>query len=439
MRIAFLLLRCRLAHRFGSNSAYAACWETLRSSHSYRLDSSSHGDKLIGFRYLRAALKMIFTNHQKLPNSENHVGLFRGGRDFESAVQYLTELKETPPDFFLCREDFGFGIGIINQLSMLIGLALISPWLIFMTITSSKRGTYAGIITDCVEIMHLEAGSRKRKIRTMWMFDSYERDSNLMSLALMNNGCKVIRVPSANIITPFYHHLVSTEFIFTAPFQPDEMEDLKSNWFVERTRNLPPFNYPKLLQASRKSTPGTSATLGYISSGVWRRKERGELASGLGEFESEDLLIDTLKTYLKDHSEKELLIYLHPCEKESNEIFARAHEEYSKHFPEGRFRIVPLDVSSLQVFSESEVAVSVYSSANIERLFLGLKTLYFPACFKENIYGNTSLSKVSATTPERLIALLDAGFNLDQKAFFDQFELNAYRGFGLPSHLSFKE
>lgn len=439
MRIAFLLLRCRLAHLLGSNSAYSACWETLRSSHSYRLANSSHSDKLIGFRYLRAALKMIFSNHQKLPASQNHVGLFRGSRDFDSAVHYLEQLKETAPDFFLSREDFEFSSGPLNQLSMLIGLALISPWLIFMTLTSDKRGTYAGIITDCIEIMHLLAASKKNGIRTMWMFDSYERDSNLMSLALMNAGCKVIRVPSANVISPFYHHLVCTEFIFTAPFQPEEMESFKSNWFVEKTRNLPPFNYPKLLKAPRFPTQEAKLTIGYISSGVWRRKERGELASGLGEFESEDLLIETLQAYLRDHDEKKLLIYLHPCEKESDEIFARAHAEYSKYFPVERFQIVSRDIPSLLAFAYSEIAVSVYSSANIERLFLGMKTLYFPACFKKNIYDNTSLGEVSASTPERLVELLDAGFQLDQKTFFHQFGLDAYRGFGLPSHLTFKD
>ncbi len=439
MSIAFLLLRCRLAHLMGARSEYAACWETLRSAHSYRLSATSHSDKLVGFRYLRAALKMIFSSHQTLPETTNRIGLFRGGRDFDSAITYLKSLDEAAPDFCLSREDFEFSLGFLNRLNMLIGLALLAPWLLYMTLTSRKRGTYAGIITDCVEIMHLVGAAKKRGIHSMWMFDSYERDSNLMSLALMKKGCKVIRVPSANIITPYYHHLVSTEFIFTAPFQPGEMENLKENWYVESTRNLPPFNFPRLLKAPRKTLPEAVDTIGFISSGVWRRKERGELASGMGEFESEELLLQTLANYLTDNSSKKLLIYLHPCEKESAEIFQNAHREYSNYFPADRFDIVPQDIPSLQVFVKSEIAVSVYSSANIERLFLGLKTLYFPACFKENIYANTSLDAVSAMTPDKLVELLDAGFSLDSKSFFDRYGLEAYRGFGLPSHLSFTE
>ncbi|MCB0762778.1 MAG: hypothetical protein KDC12_14725 [Flavobacteriales bacterium] len=418
-------------------SAESASWKTLRSSHSYRLAEGSHQDILIGFRYFLKAVKLIAKKPPQFPDKAS-IALFKGNASYQVELDYLAVLGEEQPELMVSREDLACATTFSQKLTILFTVLLTSPMLIMLSLVSPKRATYASMQSDLVECMLLDFLRKKSGVKQLWMFDSYEKDCNFISLVLMKRGCHVVRIPSSNIITPYYHHVVCSEFIFTASFQPEEQQQLKENWYVSSMRNLPPFNVSALLHAPRTLAEDSENTIGFISSGVWRRKERGEMASGYGEFESEDLLIDTLSNLLKKRPELNLLIYLHPCEKASPELFAGAMKEYSKHFPEGRFQILDRETPSLQAFHLCNVAVSVYSSANIERLFLGLKTLYFPACFEKNVYADTGLEIISPSSSDQLIELLEAALPMSNSKFFTEFHLEAYRGFGLPSHLQFK-
>jgi len=176
----------------------------------------------------------------------------------------------------------------------------------------------------------------------------------------------------------------------------------------------------------------TEIIKGIITSGVWRRKERGDHAIGLGEYESEDLLIKTISKLLRENHGLKLYIYFHPHEKETEEIYNAAIEFYKQEFKDDDIQFCPRDKSSLEVFHKSNVAISVYSSANIERLFVGMKTFYFPAKFDSDFFGNTSLEKILLKSPADLNHRILNAMEMSNEEFMQKNGLEDYYHFGIP-------
>lgn len=72
------------------------------------------------------------------------------------------------------------------------------------------------------------------QIKKMLIFCAYERDIPLISLYFIQNGCEIGIIPSPNPLNQFYEKVICSEFYFTAPFQKNEFQLLKSNWIYNK-------------------------------------------------------------------------------------------------------------------------------------------------------------------------------------------------------------
>ena len=432
IRILLLLFRCRLSYWFGGKDKYAIAYRSLVSTHTYRLSDGDHSNPLILGRYIRLAL-MTSRNQFSSPIIEGlgTAAVFGGEMDEVLRYkEYLKGLTDHDPSIYFARNGLSVQKSRIRRLGVFLGVFALSFTYIFHALIGNRSANYAMIIMEWAEWMNIITIVQRHKIDHIFLFDSYEKDANMISLILGKLGVHTNRIPAENTLTTYYREVICDQFSYTTPFQRDERKQFR-NWIVGEEVDYPCFNYRALLQANTSQNEDSERTIGFISSGVWRRIERGDQAKGGGEYESEELLITVLHDFLKQNPEFKLLIYLHPCERETEALYAKAFEHYKEIFTGVELELLPFGMGSLDGFRLSNVAVSVYSSANMERLFLKMKTLYFPACFSYKLYDGTSLDRICGRSEQELLDLLERSMNMSNDAFFEHFGLQNYPRFGL--------
>lgn len=435
VKTLILLIRCRIHYWFNIESAYRASYESLISEHSYRLGDGYHKRITIGLSYLKNSIQVLFSSKDRtIKLSKGPVAVFDGAiKSSELRKTYLEGLIEKDPSFYCARDAISISGNTGHKLLATMAAFLLASWYTPHLLFSSKRASYALLLLEFSEWILMQIHLHQQSTRHLILFSSYEIDSNMICLLMRQNGIITQRIPSSNTLFPYYQNVVCDIFSYTSAFQIDERNGF-SNWFVDETNELPPFNYKELLKTELGNNYDNSDTLGFISSGVWRRKQRGDLAAGIGEYESEELLIQSISKILKENRDLKLYIYFHPCEKETDEIYQEAKEIYSKEFASSRIEFCPKEISSLAMFYKSDIAVSVYSSTNIERLFLGMKTLYFPAMFKVKVFENTSLEKILIQSPEELSKQVNISLQESDAEFMSKRGLERYPNFGLKSN-----
>lgn len=433
LTVALTLIFARLSHLLGLKSKSSVAYDSLVNTHSYRLSRGDHQRLSIAGRYFRLATLLIKSrqNEGMIYGPKNHTALFDGTiKQLENRRTYLAGLSPPLPYFCFGRDALGINRNKIHELASFIFLLFILLFFLPNVIFYRKRANYALILLESIEWLNILTMLKREGIEVLWLFSSYEKDVNLLCHMLKKKNIRTYRVPSSNLISMYYRNNICDTFYYTAPFQLDERKHF-TNWYVDFEKTLPCFNYQQLLKTDNIRNSGSDKTIGFISSGVWRRKERGDYGLGLGEYPSEALLMSCLRDFLEAEPDLELHILLHPCERENAMLYEKAKRVYQDFFKNQRLKFLTQSQSSLEAFNRINVAVSVYSSANIERLFLGLKTLYFPACFERNPFHNTRISNICALNKEALFAKMKGALEQSEAEFFKQNELEDYIRFGL--------
>ncbi|WP_459073178.1 hypothetical protein [Halocola ammonii] len=365
----------------------------------------------------------------------NNVACFDGSiKQVESRKEYLSGLTNPNPGLWIGRDSLGhgrlsrFSIKTFFLTSLLFIIYL--PHLFF----GKNRASYALLILEYCEWCVLLKSLKEHDIQKVYFFCSFELDGNFISLLLMEEGISFIRIPSSNPLSYFYEDVVTDKFALTAPFHSEELK-LLGNWKYNELVNLPCFNYKQLLKLREiEPNPARSdrtRTLAVMTRGIWRRIERGDSANDRGEYRSELELLDHLREYIQLNPEIEVTILMHPCEKVDDALFERAKDYYRETLKKKDLIFPARNKNSLECFYDSNVAISTNSSTNIERLFLGLKTLYFPAYLDFEIFTKTRLANISCKTKEQLFSDLDWSFNSSNQEFFTKKEIEDYFEFGL--------
>jgi hypothetical protein len=272
-------------------------------------------------------------------------------------------------------------------------------------------------------------------IEKMYFFCSFEIDGNFISLLAKRHEIRTIRIPSSTPLSNFYKEVSGDTFAFTAPFQIEEYELFKKQWHVNKTINLPCFNYPELLklkQAQKDPLKSEkSLSLGILTRGIWRRIERGDSPNDLGEYRSEEELLEAVRLTIAQFPAMKVTILMHPCEKDTEDRYKQAQTHYRKLLQSENLIFPEREEKSLSLFYDMNIAISTHSSSNIERLFLGLKTFYFPSQISAPLYKQTQLKNISLRSPDELVENLETAFSQTNKEFFEEKGMESYVNFGL--------
>lgn len=430
-----LYVRCFLASVSAPRSEEALAFSCLVQEHSYRLHKNAHSDVLIGFRYSKKALKLIWAGlpANRFEGKGVDAVFDAGASGRNDRLTYLEAITGTRPYGFIHKEDLGTDAAFVSRLADTIILFSFAGLLLPLSLVHPRRGSLALNLLEVVECANLIRILRKAGIQKVYYFCAFNKDANFCSLRLRESGIYCHVVPSSNPIKNFYQTLIAAGFSFTAPYQRKEYQSLKENWRVRDFFDWPVFRFEIIrLQLAQYASPPKNS-LGFISSGIWRRIERGDKALGIGEYESELALIEQLKIFLREHPEIAFSIFLHPVEKSDETLYRRAREHYRKEFGREDIGFFPREMPTYTLFDRVDLSIAAYSSTNLERLFAGFKTLYAPIGIRDDYYSGDELQNIAAFRNEEVASLILREMANESRQFFDKNRLWAYHH----SHYSF--
>ena len=391
---------------------------------------------MIGLRYLRLSFRLLFKKSPNLQiDNSNSVACFDGSiKAVKSRKEYLENLTNPNPVIWIGRDSLGYGkLNWFSATTFFFAsllLIIYLPHLLF----AKNRASYALLLLEYCEWCILMKLLQTHKIQKVYFFCSFELDGNFIGYLLKKAAVKTVRIPSSTPLSNFYKKVVGDIFAFTAPFHLEEYELHKKNWFINKTINFPCFNYPELLNLeSNQSGPNRSETemsIGVLTRGIWRRRERGDIPNDIGEYLSEEELLDALRLATREIPELKISILLHPCEKETPQLLERAKYHYRNIIKSGNVDFPDPSKGSLEHFYDFNVGISTHSSANVERLFLGLKTLYFPSQISSPLYSKTKIKNICCFTSEDLISNLTEALQQKNSEFFKSRQIEEYVHFG---------
>lgn len=429
-----LIRKARRHANKGLHDAWSVSWNSWINGHSYRVvNNIVRFDKLAMLRYYYRAANKILGRAEKGVRIQtavpaNGVGAYYQD-DWQSQhyLPYLNRLAHQKISVVFLRDQFAAKTNPFDKLMLLLSITgMMIRYLPEFTRAENKGRVGLRLLQFAENALLVRLLSR-HKINYVYMFGAFENDGNMTALFLNAAGIKLHKIPSSTPLKNFYKRVVADGFSFTSPFQTEEYEQMKKNWFVKETMVWPVFNYVPLLGYLYHLKPVPPAhTIGLLARGMWRRKERGDPHVYYGEDTSEYETIRVIRDFALKHKDVQVIVFTHPIERKTPEIFEKAKRFYTKAFDGISVQIPMTELGSFELFHTVDIAVASISSSNIERLFCGYKTFYSPIGLDADLFGSTGINKIVCKTEEKLMASLEESLNMTPEMFFEHYHLQGY-------------
>lgn len=396
-------------------------WVAFTSMHSYRIPSGDRSPLLL-LRYFPGCIRWIL---QATPRVDGDVQtdlavLHITPDGAQRNQQYLEEVEGFTSSLQLYKSHLG-ALSWLHRLSLLLGIVPLCFFLALASLFFPSRyrqlafGLREGLENACAWKLLQRHGIQK-----IYVFGGFEKDANLFTVGCQKLGIYVQKIPSSNSLRYFYSYLIADELSLTTAYHRDEVELLQGlDWSVNQVSQWPPMNVHRLRPLLQHFEEAPQNTLGLITRGVWLRKERGDNSRNAGELASELNLIEALKVYLINRSELSLTVFLHPIERSSSEVYAKAVAYYRSHFGNG-VHVFDAGKDTLEGFDRVDVAISSYSSSNIERLYCGFKTLFAPLAMENPLFAAPIMAPITVKNEVDLSNKLTEVLAMSREEFFQQ-------------------
>jgi hypothetical protein len=290
---------------------------------------------------------------------------------------------------------------------------------------------------EIVEVISLIKYMRDNKYNHVTTFNSFEKSANFFAYMLNLYNIKITKVCTPNPIKIHYKFVVANEFVFTSPYQKDEYELLKDNWFVEKTLLWPVYEFKhfKDYYYAAKEQDNNTNVIGFYSSGFLRRSMNKDNPMENSYLDSEIKMLDLLKNFIKKFPEFRLKVYLHPIEKTNEACYKESINLYREFFNGSADKIdfSEMNTPTWKDFDSVNVSLAVISTVNHERLFCGYKTLYAPLCFSNFSLDNTRLEPITIKKEENFESILLDSLKMSRQTFFKQNHIEDFVFYSLPN------
>jgi hypothetical protein len=306
------------------------------------------------------------------------------------------------PGIFVSREEARPRL-LVSRLATSVMLICSLPLFIIWILTPAQK-VVSLLPLELVEWAGLKEVISRQQIKYVYLFSQYECDTNAMVLWLRKMGVTVNKIPSPNLLVIHSKDLVTDELTLSSPYQFDELQSdtirasyHKLNYWVPEQFHVYQNSYK-----NRKAAPAGS--VGFYSHGSWTRKKSGLTDTGVGDVEAEEQLIALLGELLQERQLDHVTIFVHPKEKKQRIEEVTAY--YRSVFGEGRYTFAPFDISSAQLFDSVDIGIGAISTILFERLFLGCKTIFYPAGIADFPVENSSFRHICTFNKSELVELL---------------------------------
>ena len=294
-----------------------------------------------------------------------------------------------------------------------------------LSIFSKNKLTYPLLISEIIECFILSELLYKHKIKQLFYFNIYERDSNIVAYYLMSRAIYINKIPSEVPIYFWNQIIIANTLCICFPYQLEEYSQFKETIFVDQTKNWGPeriVNAPKYLLKKNKNTNKPKYKIGFYTGGYWLRSKKGDVI--VGDYVSvENELIKNLVEYVKINN-IQIIFYLHPRElKEENLVMTKNY--YSEIDKNKNIHISYENIPSLLKLNDVDLGISIKSTLMFERIFYGYKTLFY--CFKQKDFPirKSSLENIfiDKYTYNEVIS---KSLSLNNSKFFHHFNITKY-------------
>ena len=395
---------------------------------SFRYPLKSKNDFLISLRIYKSIIfsmffkSIIYENH----NFKNGIAIFdRSLNSAELRSNYIFKYSGYKSDLIIPKENllnyYSFSSSVIICLFLFFSVLPV----FLLSFFSKNKLTYPLLILEIIECFVLNEILIKHKIKELFYFNIYERDSNIVACILMDRGVYVNKIPSEVPICFWNKIIVSNSLCICFPYQLDEYNLFKETIFVDQINNWGPekiLEAPDYVFKTNKNDNEPKYKIGYYSSGYWLRSIKGNVS--LGDYLSvENELMNLLNEYSKSYN-IEIFIYLHPIElKKSNLILTKNY--YSEIIRNKNIKISFDNTPSIFSFNQIDLGISIKSTLMFERIFYGYKTLLY--CFKKHDFPikNSSLNNIFINK-KCFNEIISKSLALKTTEFFNHFDLMKY-------------
>lgn len=391
---------------------------------SYRYNNTLASSYRAPLVYLKKSIQLIFTDRTYTPDSLAwKTCVFAHGHEYKAGRKDYLKYNGVVDTNFVFREQLPNDLGFFARVTLFLFLFFVFVCILPFSLFRTDKAKASLILLEIAENALLYRSLKSMNIKKLYFFSAFEKDA-YFTCYLLQSGCiEVSMVPSGNPLSFYYERVFCTQFVFTAAFQQLEYHHLKSNWIVGSTVQWKPFESQsvKLNSGEKKH----AYDIGLVSSGMQLRAHLGHTnALGKNDYYAEMALVKALQEFRTAH-QKSLIVYLHPFEKSSKE-----HLEFSKAYYKELFgadvSFAPLDESSKLNFHLAAIGISGFSSAQIERLYGGYRTLFAPMGFLKNYFKDERLDKISVNDYPELETSILKLLGTSDEDFFKEYHLTDY-------------
>ena len=402
----------------------------LQTATSFQFSDDHHNDAWLVLRVYKYVVHRLLTRRpvfKQMPGTAD-LAVYDAGLDHaHHRAAFLEGVTGERPALVLaannqiCSDGFLHGLMVFGLVSAVAGPAFLLSLLYRAPV---PYALWLITLTRLYTVLHL---LKKNNIRRLHYFCIFEAEANCLALALMRAGIHVTKCPSEAPLSFTNKIVVADALAICFAYQEEERQHYATTHFVETfPRWAPEQTFRFLPPYLDKTIALPPDTLGYYPSGSWKRKERGDIDSGFGYYQSEERLMKALGQYMQTRPAVRLRIFLHPIEKQTEADYERARSFYQEKLGAGAFELMDRAQSTAARFDEADVAVSVYSTVCYERIFAGFKMVFAPFYIDAFPRPGTRLEAVSARDEASLFDLLDRVLALPTEAYFEVFGLEDY-------------
>lgn len=363
----------------------------------------------------------------RLENNQSGIFIYDGGlSSYDQRKEYCEHFlpEKINGGFFL--EGLCFLDGVWEYVNYCIGLLFIFPLILVRSLRLNDKGPLALIPKEIVETYQLLRLCKNFNVKELYHFNIYEKNSNILTLILQQNNLKVCKIPSEVPLAIWNSIIIADKLCICNAYQYEELNYFKSGMYINETEYWGPemmmkvfkqYDQPIDLKASKNK-------IGFYSTAAWVRKRSNHVDQGFNMVENEFFLSKLLYEYCRINPDKELLVFLHPKEKNFNSQEVSAYYESIYHGI--NYRIINENKSTAELFDKCDIAVAFNSTIIYERLYFGFKSLLMPLSFRNFPIKNSSIENICVFTREALFTKLDHSFLLSPEEFFKESSITNY-------------
>ena len=430
---AFILfVKVFFAKQTNCNNVYSIANHSLFKKPSYRIQKDQLKDLLIGFKYLVKSILLIFNrqkNFEHLVKGECLIfdGDFNQKNNRLEYISNVTKYKKSELSYIALNR-YTISKPIVKKIQLSLFVFFVSFLIMPFTFFSKNRALYALFLLTVVENILLVDLMKRNNKSYLFYFFPFENDANFSALLLMKNNIKVHKVPGPNSLFHNHKMFISDTVSFCSKFQLNQYEKIKVNWRVDSIQSWPLYGFKSLLPYLNKFEQHSNYkfNLGFISSGIWRREELKKIPIKRADFSSEKKLIEFIKNYCFSRKIKEIFIFLHPIEKNDQLTYENSISFYENEFSNIKCHFPKYEQESYESFDLVETTLAAHSSANLQRLFSGYKTLYALFDYELNMFKDSELENISFLDEKSLASSLDKVIKMSETKYFTDYKLYSY-------------